>query len=172
MRKLTDEHKKDSGNWFGEGVHKVKIGLVEFKTDDKDRDYAEFTLLGENEAEGTARLWFHTDAAAAYSFSIIRSIFIHNTPEGDRDKMRGKLAAINDTDELAKACAVLVGKECWYQVAKSSRTYTAADGTVKNSFDKNIYGYEPKAAPVPAKSGDDKVNLSDGDPQEPLIGDF
>lgn len=147
MADFTDEHKKEMvpGNYFAEGIHKVKIVDVVFGKTDADKEYAEFEVIGEEGEEGKARIWFTTDAAKGYSFNTVRSIFVHNTKdESKKDKTRAMVDAVTNTTELAKLCEALKGKECWYAVYKSERTYVGKDGQSRNSFDRNVYGYEPK----------------------------
>ena len=38
----------------------------------------------------------------------------------------------------------LDGYEAWFTVYQSDRTYTNAQGETRHSYDRNIYGYEPK----------------------------
>src|SRR5688500_18525944 len=148
MVKFTDEHKTEQQtSYFGVGIHKVKIMLVEFGIDDKKREYAEFTLVDpeNDDKHDTARLWLHTDKTTEFSCSTIRSIFVHNAPEEKKDSVREKFNALEDTKQLEEACQkTLIGKECWYSIYENpNRTYTNDKGETKNSYDRNIYGYEP-----------------------------
>lgn len=158
MVEFSKEHKKEVGQYFGEGVHKVKIDEVVFGMTDKDKEYAEFKLIGENGETGSARMWFTTDGAINYSFNAIRNIFIHNTVEKHRDKMREKFDALHNTEELAEFCKALRGKECWYSIVKTDQTYTDNYGNIRHNYDRNVYGYEPKIAPkTEAEKVADKV---------------
>lgn len=140
--KFSDDTKKPMGNYFGEGVHEVEIlDVTGGKTDD-GKEYFEFKLGGENGEEGTARLWW-TDKASQFSFNTVKNIFVHNTVEKNRDKMRETVDAQDDTDALLKLCKEnLVGKQAWYLVEKTDRTYLK-DGETKFSYNRNIYGYRP-----------------------------
>lgn len=143
--KFNADHKKEinSNGYFKEGVHRVKIADIGSGKTDKGTDYIEFFLLGENGEEDAARIWF-TDKSAVYSFNNIRNIFVHNAPEDKKDHTRNAIDALEDTESLAKACEMLKGKECWFSVYKNAdRPYMAKDGSMKPSFDKNIYGYAP-----------------------------
>jgi hypothetical protein len=165
--KFSDEHKADnapSGNYFEEGVHKVKIMLVDFGVTDKKQEYVEFTVTDDEEREAKARMWFTTDKAVNYTFSIIRGIFVHNAPKDKKDTVRGEIDSLPDTDALEKACQMLIGKECWLKVEQNG-TYTKSDGTEGKNFNRNIYGYEPPA-PDPqnvsiANNGVEDVDMSD-----------
>jgi hypothetical protein len=167
---LKDEHKAEITNkaFFEEGIHEVKILLVELATTNDDKEYIEFTVTNdEGTQEGTARFWFTTDKAALYSFNSIRSIFVHNVPEEKKQATRDKVNAILTTEQLAKACLNLIGQQCWYQVSRSSRTYVTATGETRYSLDKDIYGYKPSPKPLTnieaILANDDTINASNVD---------
>jgi len=162
------EKEEKSFNYFEQGVHKVQISSIEFGfTEDKEeKEYCEITVVDPENGEKTdkVRLWFHSEGARGFSFSTLRAIFVHNAPEELKDSVRDRFNAINDTEELEKACQkMLPGKEAWFSIYESdTRTYTDDNGNVRKSFDKNLTGYEPKAKPVAAKtitigSGDAKI---------------
>lgn len=148
MVKISDEHKKEMefGNYFKQGVHKVQIMAIVFGETEGGKPYAEITVTDDSgEKEGSARVWFTTDKAIAYSFSVLKGIFTHNTPEDKREKVKAGLNKITDTETLEEECQKLIGKECWYTVYENpDRTYTGQDGKTRNSYDRNIYGYEPE----------------------------
>ena len=165
--KFTDEHKTvkefSDGNWFDYGLHKVQIGQIELGETDNGKEFIEFTLLGENEEEDTARVWFTTDAAINFSINVLRQIFIHNAPEAKKDEARDMFDAVGDTTELVKLLNdKLVGGECWFtKYQDPTRTYVAQDGSTRKSVNKNIYGYEPKLRPELIPKRDDVVDLND-----------
>jgi len=143
--KFTEDHKKEvNTNYFEEGIHEVTIGEVTFDETQDGKPFVEFVVLGENDEEGKARMWFTTDAAINFTLGRLRGIFVHNTPEAKKEEVRRKFDAVEDSKALERACQSLVGKKCWYTVYKSDRTYQDAEGNVKNSYDRNIYHYEPK----------------------------
>lgn len=147
--KFNDEHKeevsKGTGNYFGYGVHKVKIGLLEQGESKNGSEYIEFTLLGDNEEEATARLYF-TDKSAKYSFNTARQIYVHNAPEDKKQVARDTFDAVADTDELVKLFNdKLIGGECWFTKYQSrDRTYVDQQGVTRKSIETNIYGWEPQ----------------------------
>lgn len=148
---LTDEDlDRTPGNYFTEGVHKVKIDSIERDNMDDGRAFLTVKVTGEDDQEGTARLWLHTEGGAKYSLSILSGIVSHSKKtEADKAKVRESFKAINDTDELdSKFLARFKGLEAWYEVEKTDRTYTNADGETKNSYNRNVYGYEPKPKKV------------------------
>lgn len=139
-----------NGNWFGFGVHKVNIGMIELSPADAEKEYIEITVVGDDEEEDTARVWFTSEKAANYSFNVLRGIYVHNAPEAAKDAARETMDAVQDTTEfVAKLNEKLIGGECWFtKYLDPTRTYIAADGTTKQSVNKNIYGYEPKLRPA------------------------
>lgn len=178
MVKFNEDHKKEmsGGDFIPEGTHEVKIAAITFDTDNQDREYVEFIVEDNEGRNGTARMWFTTDAAINYTFNIIRSIFVHNAPEGKKDELRAKIDALDNTDELEKACKNLIGKKCWYQVVKTDRTYQDSEGNTKNSYNRNIYGYEPTPKKVstgdPAPDNTKPIKTQDDDGNEIEIADF
>lgn len=177
MADFTDEHKEEmGGDFFGQGVHKVQIQTIEFGETEGDapKEFVEFTVVDPENAErtGKARLWFHTDGAIKYSFNTIRTIFVHNAPEDKKDDVRAKFDALKNTEELDKACQkMLIGKEAWYSVYENpERTYPGADGSPKNSYDKNITGYEPKPRTVTVGEGPAQVTGEPVDSKDQPFG--
>lgn len=148
--KFDDEVKAvkefNDSTWLGFGVHKVKIGAIEHGLTENDKEYVEFTVLGENEEEDTARVWFTSQKAANYSFNICRSIYVHNAPKDKKDAARDQFDALEDAEAMVKLMnEKLIGGECWFTKYPSpDRTYQAADGSIRKSIDKNVYGYEPR----------------------------
>lgn len=174
MVKFNDTHKEEmGGEYFDFGIHKVKIMLVEFgETEDKEpREFVDFTVTDETETkEAKARLWFTTDKAIKYTFNIIRGIFVHNSAEDKKQKIREKVDAVKDTKELNELCQLLVGKDAWLEVSEDpNRTYQdEKTGEQRPSINRNITGYEPTpkkvsapapatAAPAPKSDSDDEV---------------
>lgn len=159
--KFNDETKAvkefSDSNWLGFGVHKVQIAAVGLGTTDSDKEYVEIEVVGENGEEDTARVWFTSDKAANYSFNVLRQIYVHNAPEEKKDAARDTMDACKSTEELVdRLQEKLLGGECWFsKYPDPSRTYQAADGTTKQSINKNVYGYQPKERPelLPKEDG-------------------
>jgi len=145
---LTDEDlsKRGNSNYFSEGVHEVLIQKAERGTTDAGKDYVEFTVIGHADEEGTARLWFSTEAGSKYALSIMAGVAVHNKQtEEEKAGVRTAFKAIDDTDKVdTKFLAKFKEMDAFYMVQQSDRTYTNAQGETKNSYDRNIYGYEPK----------------------------
>lgn len=151
--KFTDENKAvkefSENNWLGFGVHKVQLALFEqgFTDDDPEngKEFVEISVLGPNEEEDTARVWFTTDKAANYSFNVLRQIYVHNAPEDKKDAARDTIDAVKSTEELVAVLnEKLIGGEAWFtKYPDPTRTYQAADGSTRQSINKNVYGYKP-----------------------------
>lgn len=159
--KFTDEIKQakefNDSPYFGYGVHKVQIDLVEFGSTDNGKEYIEVSIVGENGEEDKVRVWFTSVKAATYSWNVLRLIAVHNTPEDKRDEMKAKFDALEDPVQMADLMTEFYGKECWFtKYPSKDRTYLASDGSTKKSIDKNIMGYEPKPQP-------DRIPQSDKD---------
>lgn len=69
------------GNGFTPGAHTVKIGLAEAQTDSKDRSIIRVTVIGDNDEEGEATLWLHTDGGAKMAVTKVLGILVHNVSE-------------------------------------------------------------------------------------------
>ena len=164
---FTKETKEEFGKYFEEGIHKVTIKSVTGDTNPSGKEYFEFNVVGENGEEGSARLWW-TEKAMQRSFNTIRTLFVHNTVEANRDKVRAAIDATNNTDELLKlASAGLKGKEAWYQVEKTDQTYVNGNGEVRYSYNRNIYGYEPKPRKMTAEELIADFKTGDNTPVDP-----
>lgn len=66
---------------FSAGAHTVKIGWVEKTKDSKDRDIIRVTVMGENDEEGEATLWLHTEGGAKMAVTKVLGILVHNVVE-------------------------------------------------------------------------------------------
>lgn len=144
---LTDEDLAPRGNnnYFKEGEHEVLIVKAERGTTSGGKDYVEFTVMGHNDETDTARLWFTTEKSCKYALSIMAGIASHNKQtEAEKQKVREAFKAIQDTDVIDdKFLEKFKDMDAFFTVYKSDRTYTGTDGSTKNSYDKNIYGYMP-----------------------------
>ena len=159
MADFNDTHKAEQGQYFTEGIHKITILGVEGGTNENGKEYIEFIVGGENGEEGSARMWFTSDKAIAYTFSSIRNIFVHNAPKAKEEEAKALVNKVSNSDELVALCnKALIGKEAWYQVEKSDYTYTNQAGEVKHGYNRNITGYEPK----PKQSGNTAVDSTFG----------
>lgn len=174
MAKINDSHKVERNKYFDLGIHKVQIATVlqGFTEEETPREYFDFTVVDDlNSPDPTqtdVRLWFHTDKAIGYSFSIIRGIFTHNAPEGKEEAIKKQLAKVTETDELIKLCEKLVGKEAFLTVEEDdNRTYKNDAGEIKPSINRNITGYEPQpkkvSAPAATSAPEAKSDASDED---------
>lgn len=164
--KLNDDNKAvkefNENNWLGFGRHKVQIVAVGLGQTEAGKEYVEIEVVGEKGEEDTARVWFTSDKAANYSFNVLRQIYVHNAPEEKKEAARDTMDACKSTEELVdKLQEKLLGGECWFtKYPDPTRTYQAADGSVKQSINKNVYGYEPKERPdlLPKEDGGTAVD--------------
>lgn len=145
--KFSDEAKAfegNGGNWFGFGVHEVKIGTVTEGTTDSGTDYIEFEVFGENDEEDTARVWL-TEKSEKYSFRTLKDIYVHCAPEAKKEAARKSFDAAEDSTAVVELLQNCIGKQIWFtKYPDPTRTYLNANGETKQSINKNIYGYQPK----------------------------
>lgn len=131
------------------GVSKVQlVGATAGATDD-EKDWIDLEITTEDGIEDTARVWF-TGKAAPYSFNTLRQIAVHNgKDDAEKEKIREAVEACADSDALAELLNTKVaGGELWFtKYLDPSRTWTDNDGNVRQSVNKNVYGYEPKLKP-------------------------
>lgn len=150
MADFNDTHKAEQGQYFPEGIHKVTILGVEGGTNANGKEFIDFIVGGENGEEGSAKMWFTTDKAIGFTFNNVRTIFVHNATKGKEEAARDLVNKVTNSEELVALCnKALIGKEAWYTVEKSDYTYTNQAGELKNGYNRNITGYEPK----PKQSG-------------------
>lgn len=160
-----DDYK--TANYFTEGVHKVKIdgGLLD-KMDD-GREYIEIGVVGDDGEEDNVRFWLHTEASAKYTIRTLQGIAVHNAKEDDKEKVRQFFTGEFDDKKIRAVLDKLEGKEAWYSLQKSNRTYQNAQGETKHSYDRNLTGYEPKPRSMTVDElleGSEKVEISDDIP--------
>lgn len=152
MATFTQDDKREisqSLGFYDEGVYEVKIVAVDAGTTEKGSEYFEFEVADTEGREGKVRTYF-TDAAKPYSFNTIRSIFVHNTVEKNKEAVRKEVDECEDTDALLKLCQELRGKDAWLLVQYTGETYTSPkNGKVYKNMNSNLYGYAPTFTPTP-----------------------
>ena len=150
MADFNADDKKEitqTAGFYEEGVYTIKIVDVTGGVTDKGSEYFEFEVVGNNGEEGTVRTYF-TDAAKPYSFNTIRNIFVHNTPEKNKEIIKKSVEDCANTTDLLTLCEALRGKDAWLLVQKTGDTYTnPKTGKVYDNLNRNIYGYAPKFTP-------------------------
>lgn len=131
------------------GITKVQlVGATAGETDD-GKDWIDLEIVSEDGIEDTARVWF-TGKAAPYSFNTLRQIAVHQgKDDAEKEKIRQAVEACADSDALADLLnAKVAGGELWFtKYLDPQRTWTDQDGNVRQSVNKNVYGYEPKLKP-------------------------
>lgn len=177
MAKFNAEDKKEiaqgGAGFYEEGVYEVQIVDVTGGVTDKGSEFFEFEVTDSDEREGKVRAYF-TDAAKPYSFNTIRNIFVHNTVEKNKDKIREMVDACEDTDALLKLCAELRGKDAWLLVQKTGDVYTnPTSGKTYDNVNRNLYGYEPKFTPsaTPSNPQNDTAKTAMGEGSEEITTD-
>jgi hypothetical protein len=146
-----DDKVEQSGNFFPEGIHEVKISSFVFDVTPKNQEFCEievFNPANENQVAQT-RFWFTTPGGRKYAFNILRGIFVHNAPDDKKDAVREKFNSIKNTTELEKEMKMLIGKDCWLQVYADG-TYES-NGKMKTNYARDIYGYVPAAKETAAE---------------------
>lgn len=146
--KITEDDLVEQ-NFFREGVHEVMITSAEFfETDDK-KIFLELNIIGSNDEQDTARLYF-TEGAKKISLDTIRKILVHNASDDEtKDKIREAYKKVTSLAQLVPFTLKLVDKQAWYKVEKSDKTYTSKEtGEIKTSYNRNIYGFEPRMKSV------------------------
>ena len=107
---------------FTPGAHTVKIGLAEGGKDSKGREVIKVIVIGENEEEGEATLWLHTEGGAKMAVTKVLGILVHNVAEDKKATISdfGKRVFANvKTPEETKAGLLkilnekLIGKEAY-----------------------------------------------------------
>jgi hypothetical protein len=159
---------------FSPGAHTVKIGMAEGGKDSKDRDIIKVTVIGENDEEGEATLWLHTEGGAKMAVTKVLGILVHNVKEDKKATISdfGKRVFANvktpsDTKEdlLKILNEKLIGKEAYafaeprdgYKTTKyvdiwhydqSNRTPAGASVDHDNTID-NVDGIEGESVELP-----------------------
>lgn len=159
MADFNDTHKQEQGAYFPEGIHKVTILGIEGGTNENGKEYIDFIVGGANGEEGSAKMWFTSDKAIAFTFNSVRNIFVHNATKGKEEAAKELVNKVKNSEELVELCnKALIGKEAWYTVEMSDYTYTNQAGELKHGYNRNITGYEPK----PKQSGNTAVDSTFG----------
>lgn len=130
--------------WFSEGVHPVVIDTVERKVNANGTPYLEFTVISDEDPDitGTARLYM-SERALPYSLRTLQGILVHNAKTDiDEEKIRAYFHSLDDTDklDLKKYHAA----KAWYRVEKSGSVYIGTDNKEHDSYNRDIFSYEPK----------------------------
>ncbi len=120
---LENVGKTPSGSvGFTPGAHSVTIGMAEGAKDSKDREIIKVTVIGQNQEEGEATLWLHTEGGAKMAVTKVLGILVHNVADDKKATISdfGKRVFANvkepaDTkDHLLKILnEKLIGKEAF-----------------------------------------------------------
>lgn len=129
------------------GVNKVQLTGAIAETSDNGKDYIEVGVVNADGVEDSARCYF-VGGASNISFNTLRDIVVHQgKDEEEKAKLRDRVDAVKNSDELAEIVNEFIGGELWLtKYYDPSRTYTTKNGTFR-SINKNVLGYEPKLKP-------------------------
>ena len=162
---MSDKDYEEQGKYFEEGVHKVKIAGAYMDKMDDGREYVEIGVEGNDGETAEVRMWLHSEKAFKFTMRTLQAIAAHNAKgEVQKEKIRQFFIGDFNDEKVQKVLDKLEGYEAWFTVYQSDRTYTNAQGETKHSYDRNIYGYEPKPKKLTAEDilpGSTKVDLND-----------
>ena len=121
-------------DYLPEGVHKVTILEVEKGAWPDETVWLDLTVGNKSGAIAKQRLTFN-DEKGAKAVQRLYTIFVHNTEESKRDKMKSALKALNSVEKLMDlSIEKLSGKEAWVDVVVRPN----------NKYPLNLVtGYEP-----------------------------
>ena len=165
--------KEPSGaNGFAPGAHTVKIGLAEGTTKDtqkvKNAEIITVTVIGDNDEEGEATLWFHTDKGSIMSVKKVLGMLVHNVPEDKKATISdfgkrifaGKSPTESKEGVLKILNEKLIGKEA-YIYAEPQEKYDTTKYVDLWHYDQGKRA--PKGAPV---DEDNVIDNLDGEEVE------
>lgn len=154
MNEMEDKDFEPRKAYFAEGVHEVYITAMERGVSPNTKsEYIEVSLLGEGDAEGSARLYL-TDKTADRSRSILATIAVHNKgTDAEKQKVRDVFKKVTDTDQLDdKFLAKFKDMQAWILVEEDKSAPKPNGGFYLRT---NLYSYEPKPR---AKTADELVS--------------
>lgn len=148
--KFSDEDKevKEFRDSLPFGVSRVQLVLAEAGALDDGREYIEVNVQAEDGIEDSARCWF-TGGASNISFNTLRQVAVHQgKDEEEKQKIRDKVDAVKDSQELCDILNEYIGGELWVRKEYDpKRTYQNQAGVTKRSVNTNLFGYQPAERP-------------------------
>lgn len=156
---------------FTPGAHIVKIGLAEGDKDGKDRSIIKVIVIGDNDEEGEATLWCHTEGGVKMAVTKVLGILVHNVSEDKKATISefGKKVFANvkqpedaKTDLLKILNEKLIGKEAFIY-AEPQEKYDTTKYVDLWHYDQSKRA--PKGAPVDHDNTID--NVDDAEPADP-----
>ena len=143
------------------GVSKVQCTGVLADVTEAGLDFIEIGVVNAEGIEDSARLWFTTPQSGNISFNVARAIAVHQgKTEEEKQKIGERVDGVKNSEELAEVLNDVCGNggELWFtKYYDPQRTYAGKDGQMRQSINKNVYGYEPKLKPelMPKAANDD-----------------
>lgn len=156
---------------FTPGAHTVHIGMAEATKDSKDRDIIKVIVIGENDEEGEATLWLHTEGGAKMAVTKVLGILVHNTAEEKKatisDFGKRVFAGVKEPEDVKEGLMrilneKLVGKEAFI-FAEPQEKYDTTKYVDLWHYDQSKRQVEVKTTPAPL-DGAEPVDLGDDDP--------
>ena len=144
MNPMDDKDFETRKPYFAAGVHEVYIkDFTTGKSPNTGSQFIEFTLLGAEDEEGTARLYL-TEKTVDRTRSILATIAVHNKQgEAEKQKVRDAFKVIDDSDQLLDSKFLEKFKEmqAWILVEEDLNAPKPNGGYYLRT---NLYSYEPK----------------------------
>ena len=144
MGEMTDKDFEARKPYFGVGVHEVILTGATTGKSTSGNDYIEFELLGENDEEGSVRLYL-TEKTVERTRSILATIAVHNKDgEVEKQKVRDSFKKMTDSDDMLteKFLTKYKGMQAWILTEEDTSAPKPKGGFYLRS---NLYSYEPKA---------------------------
>lgn len=177
---IDGSERQDSGaQGFTPGAHTVKIGLAEATKDSKDRDIIKVIVIGENDEEGEATLWLHTEGGAKMAVTKVLGILVHNTPEEKKatisDFGKRVFAGVKEPADVKEGLLrilneKLIGKEAFIYAEQQEKYDTTKyvdlwhyDQSKRQPSAREDAAYDKRSDAAAAVGGED-VELGDDDP--------
>ena len=143
MSEMTDKDFEARKPYFGVGVHEVILTGATTGEATTGSKFIEFELLGENDEEGSVRLYL-TEKTVERTRSILATIAVHNKDgEVEKQKVRDGFKKITDSDEMLteKFLAKFKDMQAWILTEEDKSAPKPNGGFYLRN---NLYSYEPK----------------------------
>ena len=166
------EKQQGGAQGFVPGAHTVEIGLAEAVKDSKDRDIIKVIVIGENDEEGEATLWLHTEGGAKMAVTKVLGILVHNTPEDKKATISefGKrvFAGVKEPADVKDGLMrilneKLIGKEAFI-FAEAQEKYDTTKYVDLWHYDQSKRQPAESQATIASVDGTENVDLNSDDP--------
>lgn len=167
------EKQQGGAQGFEPGAHTVHIGMAEATKDSKDRTIIKVIVIGENDEEGEATLWLHTEGGAKMAVTKVLGILVHNTPEDKKatisDFGKRVFAGVKEPEDIKEGLLRILNEKL---TGKEAFIYAEPQDKYDTTKYVDLWHYEQsKRAPagpvtktVAGIDGVEDVDLGDDDP--------